>query len=345
MNKSHQKRATVQDVAVIAKVSVATVSRALAKPDKVSTNTRLIVLEAVRKTGYTVNEAARNLRSQKTSTIVIFIPDIGNPFFSNIVEGIVKVFTSNNINVLISDTHKASIFPTNALTYFSHNKVDGIIILDGLMPLESLSSTQSSPPIVFAGEWQDGTDLPVVKIDDIFGSKLAVEHLYNLGHRRFGHVTGSLNNLPGKNRLKGFIQALNNLGCDSSDTWQFEADFLLASGRRAAHDWFALPISERPTGIFCAGDEMAFSFMSTLTKLGINVPKDVSVVGYDDLLVAEYFVPALTTIHQPRRALGALAAETLLSLIERPGYTRPKPIKPYLVTRDSTAPPINHFHG
>ena len=342
MKRQALKKATVQDVAAIANVSVATVSRSLSKPDKVSEKTRQLVLDAVKQTGYTVNEAARSLRRQRTDTIVILLPNIGNSVFSNVVEGIEKVFAANNINVLIADTQKASIATENAHAYFSQNKVDGMVILDGLVTLDNLTSPNNPLPIVFAGEWQEESGYPIVRVDDLLGSKLVAEHLTTLGHRKLGHVTGPLSHLPGKTRKQGFAAALKDLGVASSNIWQYEADFNLESGKAAAKAWYALNPEDRPTGIFCAGDEIAFGFLSTLHQLGIKLPEEVSVVGYDDLDVAGYFVPSLTTVHQPRRQLGELAAHTLLSMIQGETYASPQPIEPYLVVRDSTTSAPKH---
>ena len=338
MNKPNRK-STVQDVAEIAKVSVATVSRTLSKPHKVSEQTRQIVMAAIKETGYTVNEAARNLRRQQTDTILILVPGIGSPVFSNVVKGIEKVFASKKINVLIVDTKNTIINHDNAPSYFSQNKVDGIVILDGLVPVDVLDSVQNAPPIVFAGEWQEGTDYPVAYIDDLFGSGVIARHFNELGHTKFGQVTGRLDNAPGINRRLGYLNTLESLGFHNDNLWEFNGDYTLSSGKDAAMAWLALPDDKKPTAVFCACDEMAFSFITTLRKMNINIPDDVSVVGYDDWEVSEYFVPALTTVHQPRIDLGIQAAETLLSLIKENSTIDARPIQPWLVIRESTCPP------
>ena len=330
------KKTTVQDLAEIAGVSVATVSRTLSKPHLVSDKAREQVMRAVEQTGYTINEAARNLRRKQTDAIVILVPDIGNSVFSNVVEGIEMVCAENHLNVLVADTQKASMSPQNARSYFSQNRVDGVIILDGLMPLDVINSGDKSLPVVFAGEWNPGAGLPVVRINDHLGVRLAVEHLHQLGHRRLGQLTGPLFHVPGRERFEGFNQALQQFGYEPQAAWVFEGDFSLESGSRAAGAWFALPDVLRPTGVFCASDAMAFGFISALHKLGVSVPGAVSVVGYDDLQVAGYYVPALTTVHQPRRALGKLAAQTLLSLIKKDKVEISAVVDPWLVVRDST---------
>lgn len=336
---NENKKITVQDIATLANVSVATVSRALSKPHLVSDKAREQVMQVVEKTGYTINEAARNLRRKQTDTIVILIPNIGNSLFSNVVEGIETVCAENHLNVLIADTQKASMSHHNARSYFSQNRVDGVIILDGLMPLDIINSGAKELPIVFAGEWNPSSDLPIARIDDMLGVRLAVEHLHQLNHHSYGQVTGPLFHVPGKTRLEGFHTALRDLGHYPEQAWIHEGDFSLKAGSAAALAWFDLPQEQRPTGIFCASDDMAFGFIAGLNNLGIKVPEEVSVVGYDDLQVAEYFIPALTTIHQPRRALGKLAANTLLSLINKKELIPPASIAPHLVKRNSTSHP------
>lgn len=328
---------TVQDIATLAKVSTATVSRTLSNPEKVSEKTRALVMKAVEETGYTVNEAARNLRRKQTDTIVVMLPNIGNPIFSTVVEAIEMVCAKNGINVLIADTQKASMSHSRVSTYFSKNRVDGVIILDGQLPLDSLTKSDKTPPVVYAGEWNEASNSPVAFIDDELGIKLAVEHLSDLGHSQIGHIAGPSDTSPGKVRQASFQNELAKINNSPNTPWVYEGDFTLASGKAAAHAWYQLPIEDRPTSIVSAGDSMAFGFISTLQKLGIRTPEDVSIIGYDDLDIAEYYVPALTTIHQPRAKLGILAAHTLLSLINGSDIQQLKPIEPWLVKRDSTA--------
>lgn len=328
---------TVQDIAALAKVSTATVSRTLSNPEKVSEKTRALVMKAVEETGYTVNEAARNLRRKQTDTIVVMVPDIGHQVFSRVVEAIETVCAKNGINVLIADTQKASMSQGRASAYFSKNRVDGVIILDGQLPLDTIPKSDKTPPIVYAGEWNEASDSPVACIDDELGIKLSVQHLTSLGHTNIGHIAGPSVTTSGKVRNASFHRELVKVANSPTKPWVLEGDFTLESGKAAAHAWYELPVEDRPTAIVSACDSMAFGFISTLKKLGIETPRDISIVGYDDLEIAEYYVPALTTIHQPRIKLGILAAHTLLSLIKGSSIQHLKPIEPWLVERDSTA--------
>ena len=334
----NSQKITIQDIAQLAKVSVATVSRTLSHPDKVSDLTRQQVLAAVEATGYSVNETARNLRKRQTDTIVVMTPNIGNPYFSNIVEGIEEIFATNHINVLIADTQKASMNSSHARSYFSRNRVDGIIILDGQVSKDIIESAKGHPPILFAGERHAELTLPYIGINDELGIELAVNHLYSLGHRRIGHIAGPLTHTPGQRRYDSFLHSLSQLGLPAQEAWIHEGLFQLATGQEAAHAWVNLPIEQRPSAICSAGDEIAFGFIATLYRLGFKVPRDVSVVGYDDLNFAACYIPALTTIHQPRQALGRVAAQQLSNLIKKQSFTLLPLLDPTLVIRQSTAP-------
>lgn len=332
---------TVQDVARAANVSTATVSRALSAPDRVSEKARKRVSEAVKQTGYVINHTARNLRRRQTSTIVALVPNIGNSHFSNILEGIENVCAEKGINVLIADTRKPSMSRSKLQTYFSNNNVDGIVILDGDISVEEMrASNLNLPPLVTAGEWCEDPEVPVALVDNLKGTDLAVTHLVECGHRSIGHVSGLLTHQPGRDRLNGFFSTLTRFGIDASSAWVSDGDYSLESGKQAAEAWLAL--SDRPTAVFCAADRTAFAFISTLHQAGISVPRDVSVVGFDDIDVAPYYVPALTTVHQPRRAIGSSAAHHLLALMEGQGPKhRISQLDPWLVVRESTAPPAS----
>ncbi|MEX3007658.1 LacI family DNA-binding transcriptional regulator [Hoeflea sp. TYP-13] len=330
---------TVQDVARAANVSTATVSRALSAPDRVSEKARARVAEAIKQTGYVINHAARNLRRRQTGTIVALVPDIGNSHFSNILNGIESVCAENDLNVLIADTRKSSMSRTRLQTYFSHNNFDGIVILDGEISVEEMrGSNLNLPPVVTAGEWCSDPTVPVALVDNLKGAELAVTHLIEQGHRSIGHISGLLTHQPGRDRLEAFRTTLSQSGIDPTGAWVCQGDYSLAAGKNAALAW--LDMSSRPTAVFCASDRSAFGFISTLHQAGVVVPRDVSVVGFDDIDVAQHYIPALTTVHQPRRAVGSSAARHLLALMS--GHmpeNRLLRLDPWLVVRESTAPP------
>ena len=332
----------IQDVAHMAGVSTATVSRALNKPETVSEQTRAIVLEAVEKTGYRFNQTARNLRRRKTGAIVVLVPDLGNPFFSQILSGIEKTASKSGFSVLIADTKQPDFGHDRILEYIRHNRADGIIVLDGSLPPEIYDDARdglSDTPIVFACEWSDGVPLPTIRIDNRTGALMAIEHLHKLGHKKVGHIAGPPGNILTKERLAGTRFAVKKFNLEFRDEWSFPGNFSIESGSMAAKSWLAL--ADKPTGVFCASDQMALGFISEVSNHGFLVPEDVSVVGFDDIEIAGRFIPPLTTIRQPRSDIGTITARTILRQISGEEHPCPPPqeILPVeLIVRQSTGP-------
>lgn len=306
---------TIQDVAREAKVSTATVSRALSMPGRVSQQTRQMVIEAVERTGYAVNHTARNLRRKETGSIVVLVPNLGNPFFSQILAGIEARLADAGYNVLVADTKHPAAKEERLLDYLHANRADGIITLDGSLPAHLFAVDERRiPPVVTCCEWMGGADFPSIRFDNFGGESLAVRHLATRGHTAIGHVLGPPANVLTIERLAGFEAALQALDLERRADWLFDGDFSLASGVAAAQRWIAM--TDRPTAMTTSSDVMACGFISELHRNGYEVPRDVSVIGFDDIEIAEIFIPALTTIRQPRSEIGNSAAEALLAIVK-----------------------------
>lgn len=322
-------------------VSTATVSRALSQPDRVAEPTRIAVLSAVRETGYQVNHAGRMLRRQRSGAVLAMVPNMANPFFSEILSGLGAVLTAAGHGLLISDSYADPEPAARLRDYLVSGTVDGAVIFDGAIPGRLAPDTPRGA-LVLACEWS-AAPLPAVRVDNQAAARLAVEHLLAHGHRAIGHVTGPAGNVLTESRLAGTRQALAAAGLELAPAHVFAGDFSIASGARAAEAWLAL--AAPPTGVFCASDEMALGFMGALQRAGVAVPDRVSVVGFDDIEVAAHLTPALTTIRQPRRRIGEHAARLILRGIEanRPGAApqpAPDEILPVaLLERQSVAPP------
>jgi LacI family repressor for deo operon, udp, cdd, tsx, nupC, and nupG len=327
---------TIQDVARTANVSTATVSRALSFPDKVSEGTRLRVLRAVEQTGYAVNQIARNLRRQTTGAIVVLVPNLGNQFFSMILAGIESAASRAGYTVLISDTRPPA-GSQMLLDYVRNNRADGLISLDGALPPHMLTTGDEGrrrPVLVFACEWREGAGGPSVRCDNAGGAEMAVDHLAGLGHVRIGHVTGPVDNVLTQARLHGFACAMARHGLAVRDDWLIGGDFLLRSGVSAARAWMRL--TERPSAMLLANDEMAFGFISELHRHGVDTPRDISVVGFDDIDMAERYIPALTTIRQPRREIGEAAFAAFLDAMNGDTADSVRTLPAALIVREST---------
>lgn len=331
----------IKDVAKVAGVSTATVSRALSKPETVAEETRKAVLNAAAKTGYRINIAARNLRRQKTGAIVVLVPHLSNPFFSEILSGIATAMAQIGLSVLVFDTKQPDVKPELVFDYVHNSRADGIISLDGSLPqrlLDGVGFGENSPPIVFACEWSALDGYPSVRADNELGARLAVRHLAELGHRKIGHITGPTHNVLTFARQRGMKAELEALGLETRKDWLFKGDFTMEAGASAARQW--LTLTNRPSAIFSASDSMAFGFISELHRGGVHVPGRVSVIGFDDINISKRYIPPLTTIRQPRREIGVAAAELLMRFINNEQtkddfHTQTLPVK--LVVRDSTA--------
>ena len=306
------KPATIQDIAREAGVSTATVSRTLSHPERVAEPTRAAVMDAVRRTDFRINRTARNLRRRRSGSVLALVPNLANPFFSEILSGLSDVLAESGSGLLVGDTQIGPDPATRLNDYLVGGMADGAVIFDGRLP-ESMPLDGVRTPLVLACEWS-GRSLPSVRVDNEGGAVLAVRHLLEHGHRVIGHVTGPTANVLTQSRLSGVRRALAEAGLELRDDHVFAGDFGLASGAAAAERWLAL--DERPTAVFCASDEMACGFIGGLQHSGVEVPKDVSVVGFDDIEVSAHLTPALTTIRQPRRVIGERAARIVLDLIE-----------------------------
>ena len=336
------KAPQIKDVARVAGVSTATVSRALSSPEKLTEATREAVFEAVRATGYRVNKAARALRKQSANAVLVLVPNLENPFFSKILAGITEEFAKSEISVLITDSNHMPSHDMRLADYFLDGRIDGLISLDGGVRPEEISALSREGfdnRVTLACEWIVGVNLPSVRSDNEKGARLAIRHLYDLGHRKIAHITGPAENVLTHARRAGMIAERERLGLPVRAEWIIRGDFSLSSGRLAAEAIVAM--EERPTAVFCASDEVALGLIAGLNGLGLQVPKDISVVGFDGIEQAEHFVPALTTIQQDRIALGRIAAQSLKGQMRGDATASSSSVQLVdveLIVRESTAP-------
>jgi LacI family repressor for deo operon, udp, cdd, tsx, nupC, and nupG len=331
-------RPTIDDVARLAGVSIATVSRCLHTPDIVAAKTRDRVLSAVRQTGYNLNAAAQSLRQRRSNTVLVVVPDIGDTYFSAILGGIEAEASAAGLTMLIGDTGRAKSREDAYVSYLLNGRADGALLLadpqSGWFDIPTLNAHAIAPIVTLSEVGPNGGPV-TVSIDNEAAAHAAVSHLIARGHRRIAHVTGPESNILTAQRLTGYRRALTEAGLTPDPQLEFPGDFGLAGGRAAFDSFQALP--DRPTALFFANDEMAMGFLSTAYTAGVRVPRDVSIVGFDDIHFAQSCIPALTTIRQPRAEMGATAMRLLLSILA--GGSAASVRLPFeLVIRDSTAP-------
>lgn len=335
-----EKTPTIQDVARHADVSAATVSRALNAPERVSEATRARIAEAVRATGYTVNQAARTLRQRASRTLLIALPNIGNPFYSTILDAVIHEAATRGYGALVAN--RLGHDPTQWLKdYFVSNRADGLLLFDSsldLMALREWSLNGAALPLVMCCDEIPPPEMNLVMTDNFEAARRAVAHLVGLGHRRIGHLATRTYAGLRNERLAGFFAAMRDAGLEVRPDWVLPGDFSLASGEAAGAAFLAL--EDRPTALFCANDESLIGFLAAVRPHGLDCPRDVSLIGFDDIAVARDFHPPLTTMAQPRAAMGQRATQALLDILE--GIGPPQPLRIVLpsdlTVRASTAP-------
>lgn len=311
-----RKTPTIQDVARQASVSAATVSRVLSSPERVTESTRERVYAAVRDTGYTINQAARSLRLKAARTILMAAPNIGNPFYSTIVDAVIREAGARGYSVLVAS--RIGDDPNRWLSdYLLSNRADGLLLFDGSLDtnrLHGLREDGVALPLVAAYDEIPDTKVHSVITDNRLAAKRALRYLVELGHTRIGHVIGPSRNQSTNERFLGFTEAMREAGLELRQDWLFPGTYNMESGTAAAEHLLAS--GELPTAVFAGNDEMAIGLIHRLRQEGIDCPRDISVIGFDDIAVARFFDPPLTTMRQPREDIGRMATRTLIDIID-----------------------------
>jgi LacI family repressor for deo operon, udp, cdd, tsx, nupC, and nupG len=306
----------IRKVSKVAGVSVATVSRTMRHPDRVRKETREKVLKAVEAVGYRPNMMARNFRARKSFAVVVLVPNVANPFFSRVIRGIEQGAQEEGYAVFLGDTQGLKEREAEYVSLVSSRQADGVIQLSANVQgvLDILDTADGPVPLVNACECAVNPECPTVRIDNVAAAVKATEHLISLGHERIGIVLGPGDSPLTIDRLKGYKQALKEHKIPLDKRLAVSGDFSLDSGRRAVTSLSSL--NNPPTAIFCCNDEMAIGAMRRVKSSGLQVPDDVSIIGFDDIEFATYVDPPLTTISQPTEELGKMAFSVLLDLLE-----------------------------
>jgi LacI family transcriptional regulator, repressor for deo operon, udp, cdd, tsx, nupC, and nupG len=332
--------ANIKDIAKMAGVSVATVSRALSQPGVVKESTIKKVEAAIRKLDYKPNAMAAGLRRQKSDNIIVVVPNIHNPFYSGVVQGIENIAHGNGYKVLLGETQDNQARLDRYTEMVHRKQADGLILLGSLLPSDVKASLRNgrdaSIPLVLACEYFKGLDSPNVQIDNLKAAALAVEHLLKLGHARIAKITGPAGNPLSRDRLNGYKSALKDAKLAFNPKLVVDGDFTVSSGYEAMKN--LLKQTPKPTAVFCSNDEMAIGALKAIKEKGLRVPEDISVVGFDNLRFAEYCSPALTTIAQPNVQIGEVAMQLMMDLLDDgPKKTKPIVLPHSLIVRESTA--------
>lgn len=306
---------TIKDIANEAGVSVTTVSRVINNKPDVSDDTRNRVKEVINRLGYNPNKIARGLVLQKTYTIGLIIPDISNPFFPEVVKGVEDRSRERNYSVIFCNTDNKKEEERKAIELLKSKQVDGIILSLSLGNKEILDKLEDEEfPVVQIDRKISSSLFPAVIIDNVLSAYQATQYLIKRGHRDIAHITGDLDTITGRNRLKGFNKACNEMGYKIREEWIVRGDYSMESGYRAMMVLLNQPQS--PTAVFAANDLMALGAYEAVYEKGLEIPGDVSIIGHDDIDIAGIIRPGLTTMSQPKYEMGQRAADVLINEIE-----------------------------
>lgn len=304
---------TIIEVAKAAGVSTATVSRVISKPGRVAEETRMRVQAVVDAMGYRPNVAARTLRTLRAAKILVTVPDISNPFFASVIRGAEEAARHADYAIVLGDTRHDPVLENQYADMLGRSEVDGLIFLGHRLPetLRSLVARQGkAAPVVNGCEYSPDLGVPSVHIDNGAAGRDAMAHLMALGHRRIGVVTGPFASPITRDRLDGALAAAGEQGI-TGDIVVRHGDYAAQSGFDATRPLIEAGVS----AIFCFSDEMAIGAIGAIRQAGLSCPEDISVIGFDDIPIARFSIPALTTIAQPKEAIGRRAMELLLDIL------------------------------
>ncbi|MBW8809220.1 MAG: LacI family DNA-binding transcriptional regulator [Lysobacter sp.] len=335
---------TIKDVARAAQVSVATVSRTLNGHGNVAEDVRRRVLAVANDLRYTPHAAARSLSSRRTHTLGVVLPDLHGEFFSELVRGVDLVAREHRLHLLVSSYHGRPDEQVAALRAM-RGRVDGLLVMSpyAAAQVSIVEELASALPVVLINTQDASPDVLSLSVDNYGGAQAMTEHLIACGHRRIAFIAGPEDNFDAHERLRGYREALARLLPDASE-WVLPGAFDEASGHAAGQALLAA--GQRPDAVFAANDMMALGCLFSFVQAGVNVPGDIALAGFDDIPLARYVHPTLTTMRVNIAQLGARAARLLLTRLsadtaaqetqhnqEQP--RRSEPLRPELIVRES----------
>lgn len=328
---------TIRDVAQRAGVSISTVSRVLNNSAWVDGAKRQRVEEAARELGYSPNPNALSLLGHRTGGIGVFLPDIEGEFFSAFLQGIDRSTRESGHYLMVSSSHR-DVESFRAMIQGIHQRVDGLIVMSTQVSAGTVKTwLPEDLPVLFVNTEVQGEDLEALNFDNRGGAYAMTEHLIGQGHRRIGFLTGPMDSFDARARLEGYRAALTDHGIDVEQMLEFEGDFTMESGLAAVPR--ILATEPRPTALFAANDYSAYGALRGLLEAGLRVPDDMALAGFDNITLAKFASPALTTVHAPAREIGERAIKRILERISGDNEEAHVPIilPTQVIVRESTA--------
>jgi LacI family transcriptional regulator len=304
--------ATIKDVAREASVSVATVSRVFNGATVVREETARRIREVATALRYAPHGGARSLITNRTNTLGVLLPDLYGEFFSELIHGIDLTARKEGYHILVSRSWEGRSEIEEAMRAM-RGRVDGMLLMSPDVHAESLLNVPANLPVVLLCSPSRGHELDSVTIQNFHGAKEIVTHLISVGHTRIAIIKGSLGNFDAAERLRGYRAALKDGGIDPDADLERQGDFTEAGGFRVANELMAL--KKRPTAVFAANDSMAIGALSAFKQLGVRIPEEMAVAGFDDIPLCRYMDPPLSSVRVHIADLGSKAVEVLLHAI------------------------------
>jgi len=332
---------TIKDVALHAQVSVATVSHVVNGTRFVSEATRLRVQQAIEELRYVPSALARSLKSNRTHTVGMMIPNNSNPYFAEIIRGIEDTCYGAGFNVILCNSDDDPLKQSTYVRLLSEKQVDGLIVLSSGSDVDLLDTLRKATmPQVLVDREIDDLAADLVEVNHEAGGFLATQHLLQLGHRRIACIAGPQTLSSARQRVQGYQRALHEAGLAADDKLLRYGDFTSAGGHAAMTALLGVASpTDRPSAVFASNDLMAIGAICAAAAEGLSIPRDLSVIGFDDIALAAFSNPPLSSIVQPKHQTGELAAKLLLQRIAQPDRELQRAIlQPSLVIRQSTGP-------
>jgi LacI family transcriptional regulator len=341
-------KATIDDIARLAGVSKATVSRVLNRKPDVDPATRERILRIVEEQNFVPSATASLLARGKSRLLGVLIPSFTQPFIQDVLRGVAETIEQTPYELVLysayrtmHDDDKSHVIDNILATKLTA----GILAMYMGKSVHHLADLHKSgfPVVVIDDQEQPDAMMPWVSADNITGSYDAVRYLISLGHQRIAHIQGPMQYLCSRERHEGYQRALLEAGIQPDERWVIEGDFQPNGGRLAASTFFALPEEQRPTAIFAANDQMAYGVLSAAEEHELQVPRNIALIGFDDISTSAHIRPPLTTVRQPFFEMGQRGIEALLSLIDAPqsfdaGSGWPSPQVSTVVRHDASHP-------
>jgi LacI family transcriptional regulator len=335
--EAEPRAAGIKEVAAAAGVSLGTVSNVLNRPDRVSPHTRARVEAAMAELRFVRNESARQLRAGRSRVVAYVMLDGRNPFFTDVAAGVEDAAAEDDLSLFLCNSANLAERESTYLNRLEQQRVQGILItpVDPDSPLLDEIAARGTPIVIVDRTRTSATHCSVA-VDDTYGGEIAVRHLIEQGHERIAFIGGPTSLGQVRDRRSGASRAMQEAGLD--DLIELTtAQLTVAEGANAGQRLAWLPASKRPTAAFCANDLVALGLLQSCAALGLHVPDDLAIIGYDDIDFAAAATVPLTSVSQPRRRLGRTAAELLLQETTDPDHKHQQVIyTPELVVRAST---------